>query len=474
MYKKNDYLIIDITDLGNEGEGIGHAEGYAIFVNGAIPGDKLKVKIIKAKKKYAIARIEEIIKPSPDRIENACPYALRCGGCRLQSITYEKELEWKAKKVLNCITRLGGYREDEFDFDRIVGIDSINNYTNGPAHYRNKAQFPVGTDKDNNIITGFYAGRSHNIIPNTDCMMQDEIVKYVNEAVIKFMEDSFVKAYDEESHTGIVRHIVTKVGIACGDVMVCLVVTESKSLDREKLVSFIQNGIKESGLSNRHLSSVCLNINKEKGNVILGRKTLCIYGNSYIEDKIGDIKYHISAVSFYQVNPYQTQKLYNAVKEFADFKGDEVVYDLYCGIGTISLFVAKNVKQVIGVEIVPQAIEDAKENALINSIKNASFHAGEAEVIIPKLYEESGGNLKADVVILDPPRKGCDERLIRTVAKMKPKKAIYVSCDPATLARDLKLFRQLGYELKKARAYDMFGRSTHVETVVLMSRFEGK
>ena len=349
-----------------------------------------------------------------------------------------------------------------------------------PWHYRNKAQFPVGYDKEGNLVTGFYAGRTHSIIPNTDCAIQHPCNHAILETVLSFMKTYHITAYNEKTHTGLVRHILTRVGKYTGEVMVCLIINGNKLPHSEKLVESLLscpiNGTEEGGAEenvlydNCQIKSICLNINQEKTNRILGDKIVPLYGQTYIEDKIGDITYRISPLSFYQVNPEQTRKLYTTALEYADLHGDEVVWDLYCGIGTISLFLAQKAAKVCGVEIVPQAIEDARDNARRNGFTNAEFFVGAAEDVVPEQYEKSGGALRADVVTIDPPRKGCDEKLLRIVVQMEPEKIVYVSCDPATLARDLKYLCGEGYELKRVRACDMFGHSGHVETVVGLQR----
>ena len=486
--EKNEELELDITDLGSTGEGIGKIDGYTLFVKDALIGDQVRVKVIKTKKNYGYARLLEIIKPSEFRVEPECPVARQCGGCQLQHCSYEKQLSWKEEKVANCLRRIGGvpvYTEEEYK--KIVagksdGSKSVENTLNGtpiimepilrmdrPVHYRNKAQFPVGYDKDGNLVAGFYAGRTHSIIPQTDCLIQHECNKQIVETVLEFMKKYNVTAYDEKKNKGIVRHILTRVGKTTGEVMVCLVINAKKLPHPEEFVEMIRNcGI------NFEIKSITVNINREKTNVILGEKIEILYGHSYIEDYIGDIKYRISPLSFYQVNPEQTKKLYQTALEFADIKEGEVVWDLYCGIGTISLFMAQTAAKVCGVEIVPQAIEDAKQNAELNHMANTEFFVGAAEDVVPTQYEKSGGKLRADVVTLDPPRKGCDEKLLETVVKMAPSRIVYVSCDPGTLARDVKVLVERGYEVKRVRACDMFGGSFHVETVVLLSQLKQK
>ena len=484
---KNDEFELEITDLGSTGEGIGKIDGYTLFVKDALIGDKVRVKVMKTKKNYGYARMLEIIKPSEYRVEPECPVARQCGGCQLQHCSYEKQLSWKEEKVANCLRRIGGapvYTEEKYR--KYKNAEEQQNAENTaesktpiimepilrmdkPVHYRNKAQFPVGYDKDGNPVAGFYAGRTHSIIPQTDCLIQHECNKQIVETVLEFMKKYNVTAYDEKKNRGIVRHILTRVGKATGEVMVCLVINAKKLPHSEEFVEMIKNcGI------NLEIKSITVNINRENTNVILGEKVETLYGQSYIEDYIGDIKYRISPLSFYQVNPEQTKKLYQTALEFADIKEGEVVWDLYCGIGTISLFMAREAAKVCGVEIVPQAIEDAKQNAKLNNITNAEFFVGAAEDVVPTQYEKSGGRLRADVVTLDPPRKGCDEKLLDTVVKMAPSRIVYVSCDPGTLARDVKVLTDKGYEVKRVRACDMFGGSFHVETVVLLSQLKQK
>ena len=460
---KGQEFSLEIDDMGTDGEGIGHKEGYTLFVKDALVGDIVRVKVIKAKKKFGYGRLLEVIKPSPWRVEPACDCARQCGGCQIQHCSYEKQLAWKEKKVRDCLQRIGGF--EEIPMEPVMGMDE-------PYHYRNKAQYPVGYDKEGNPVVGFYAGRTHSIIPNTDCAIQHPCNHMILETILAFMKQYDIPAYEEKKHTGLVRHILTRVGKYTGEVMVCLIINGNKLPHQDKLVEMLKKATDVE--TTYKIKSICLNINKDKTNRILGEKVVPIYGQTYIEDRIGDITYRISPLSFYQVNPEQTQKLYGTALEYADLKGNEVVWDLYCGIGTISLFLAQKAAKVCGVEIVPQAIEDARENADRNGFTNTEFFVGAAEDVVPEQYEQSGGSLRADVVTLDPPRKGCDEKLLRTVVRMEPKRIVYVSCDPATLARDLKYLCGEGYELKRVRACDMFGHSSHVETVVLLSQLKQK
>ena len=456
---KGQEFSLEIDDMGTDGEGIGHKEGYTLFVKDALVGDIVRVKVIKAKKKFGYGRLLEVMKPSPWRVEPACDCARQCGGCQIQHCSYEKQLAWKEKKVRDCLQRIGGF--EEIPMEPIMGMDE-------PYHYRNKAQYPVGYDKEGNPVAGFYAGRTHSIIPNTDCAIQHPCNHMILETILAFMKQYDIPAYEEKKHTGLVRHILTRVGKYTGEVMVCLIINGNKLPHQDKLVEMLKKATDVE--TTYKIKSICLNINKDKTNRILGEKVVPIYGQTYIEDRIGAITYRISPLSFYQVNPEQTQKLYGTALEYADLKGNEVVWDLYCGIGTISLFLAQKAAKVCGVEIVPQAIEDARENADRNGFTNTEFFVGAAEDVVPEQYEQSGGSLRADVVTLDPPRKGCDEKLLRTVVRMEPKRIVYVSCDPATLARDLKYLCGEGYELKRVRACDMFGHSSHVETVCLLSK----
>lgn len=450
MIKKNDQLIITIEDIGTKGEGIGKYEGYTLFVNNTAIGDMALVKVMKTGKTYGFARLVEIIEPSVFRVEPRCPIADKCGGCQIMHIDYNKQLDYKEEKVRNCLTRIGGFKD--LAMEPICGMEE-------PYYYRNKNQYPVGRDKEGKVIIGFYAGRTHSIIDTDHCYIGAE----VNIAIIKFLrsfiEDYNIETYNEELHIGLLRHILIRVGYKTGEVMVCLVINGRDIGHKKELVEGLR---KIPGMT-----SICLNINKSKTNVILGEDIVKLWGESYITDYIGPIKYQISPLSFYQVNPIQTEKLYNIALDYADLQGDEVVWDLYCGIGTISLFLAQKAKMVYGVEIVPQAIEDAKTNAKINGMDNVEFYLGAAEDILPRKHKDEG--IKADVIVVDPPRKGCDQSLLDTILSIEPERIVYVSCDPATLARDLKYLCESKYEIKKVRPVDLFGHSVHVETVVLMS-----
>ena len=454
--QKNDELILKIEDMGVDGAGIGKADGMTFFVKDAVIGDVVRAKVMKLKKTYGYARLMELLEASPDRVEPKCPYYRQCGGCQIQALSYEKQLEFKERKVRNNLERIGGF--SEIPMEPIVGMEE-------PYHYRNKAQFPVGTDKDGHIVTGFYAGRTHTIIPNRDCALGLPVNREILDLVIDFMEKYHVSAYDEKTGKGLVRHVLIRCGFTSKEKMVCLIINGKSLPHSEKLVEALR---KIDGMT-----SISINCNTGRTNVILGRKTIVLWGQEYITDQIGEISYEISPVSFYQVNPVQTEKLYGLALEYADLHGEETVWDLYCGIGTISLFLAQKAKQVYGVEIIPQAIENAKRNAVKNGIENAEFFVGKSEEVLPEFYEKdaaAGRKAHADVIVVDPPRKGCDEKLLETIVKMAPDRVVYVSCDSATLARDLKILCENGYELKRARAVDQFCHTVHTESVCLMER----
>lgn len=539
--KKNDIFELEITDMGTDGEGIGHYDGMTFFVKDALIGDVITARVTKLKKNYGYARVEEIKTPSTFRIEPKCALHKRCGGCQIQALSYEKQLEFKNDKVRNNLMRIGGFSEDELSAKMAppVGIDD-------PYRYRNKAQFPVGRDKDGNIITGFYASRSHNIIPVDDCMLGVPVNKEILDIIKAWMNEYGIEPYDEVSRTGLVRHVLIRYGFTSKQIMVCLVINgdglDSKRRGENVNVSCVASGKitdkrdrdRESynkandskAIDSRYnatdtlcerlskidgMTSISYNINKENTNVILGKKTVCIWGRSYIEDTIHllsypdftpqgtGITYQISPQSFYQVNPKQTEKLYSTALEFAGLTGKESVWDLYCGIGTISLFLSQRAKKVYGVEIVPQAIDDAKNNAKINGITNAEFFVGKAEEVLPEFYAnakkstntlnisinkesetiqpetgvakqtDEADMLTPDVIVVDPPRKGCDEKCLDTMLKMEPQRIVYVSCDSATLARDLKILCEEKYELVKWQAFDQFSHTGHIETIVKLS-----
>ena len=450
-FKKNDVVTVKIEDMGQNGEGIGKVEGFTLFVKDAIIGDVVEVKLMKIKKNYGYARLMKIVTPSPNRVEPKCPVYKQCGGCQIQALDYQEQLKFKEQKIRGNLERIGGFKD--IPMEPIIGMEA-------PFYYRNKAQFPVGTDKNGEIITGFYAGRTHEIIPNTRCYLGAEVNEKILECVLDFMKRYHITAYDEAKAIGLVRHVLIRVGFTSGEIMVSLVINGRKLPKSEKLV---QELVKIPGMA-----SITLNVNTKRTNVILGDEIILLWGQTFIQDNIGDITYQISPLSFYQVNPVQTKRLYETALSYADLAGEETVWDLYCGIGTISLFLAQKAKQVYGVEIVPQAIRDAKRNAALNHMDNVEFYVGKAEEVLPRLYEEEG--IYANVIVVDPPRKGCDEKCLETIVKMQPERVVYVSCDSATLARDLRYLCDRGYEVKRVRGCDMFPMTGHVETVVLMSR----
>ncbi len=517
MYQKNELVTVGITDIGNDGEGIGKSGGYTLFVKDAVVGDVVMARITRPKKNYAYARVEKIVKSSPFRVNAPCPVYRQCGGCQIQALSYGKQLEYKQNKVKNHLIRIGGFGEALIDevMELIVGMEE-------PYRYRNKAQYPFGTDRDGNPVTGFYAGRTHTIIGGTDCLLGAKENRRILECVLAYMKENGVPAYDEAAGNGLIRHVLIRTGFATKEIMVCVVINghDLPAADRltEKLAA-IEN-----------MTSVSFCVNTARTNVIMGTEVVTLWGSPYITDRLRTYKpglkefdgreviFHISPLSFYQVNPGQTEKLYSLALAYAGLTGKETVWDLYCGIGTISLFLAGYAKQVYGVEVVPQAVEDARENAKRNGITNAEFFLGKAEEVLAECYgiaeakcggmpsdagkkaagekcengnrsgaaEECGEQYSAraqedeaeraramrhpDVIVVDPPRKGCDEACLKTMLAMQPERIVYVSCDSATLARDLRVLADGGYELKKVRAVDQFGQTVHVETIVKLAR----
>ena len=452
--KKNDMVKVTIEDIGVNGEGIGKVDGYTLFIKDAVIGDVVEAKVTKAKKNYGYARLVNIADESEFRVTPRCDVARQCGGCQIQEMSYARQLEYKNEKVRNNLIRLGGVTEELLDevMEPVCGMEE-------PYRYRNKAQFPVGTDREGNIITGFYAGRTHQIIPHMDCAIGRAENKEILNIIISFMKEFGLSPYDETSHKGLVRHILIRTGYRTGEIMVCVVINGNGIPHGDTLAERLAEL--------PGMTSVTYSVNREKTNVIMGREAGLLWGQAYITDYIGDIKYQISPLSFYQINPVQTERLYETALEYAGLHGDETVWDLYCGIGTISLFLAQKAKYVYGVEIVPQAIEDAKKNAQINGIENARFYVGKAEDVLPEKYENDG--IHADIIVVDPPRKGCEESVLHTMVKMQPERIVYVSCDSATLARDVKYLRGSGYEVKRVKGVDMFPHTGHVETVVMLS-----
>ena len=548
-FQKNELAVVTIEDMGSDGFGIGKVDGFALFVKDAVVGDRVEARIVKSKKNYAYARLEKVMEPSPFRVEPKCHCHRQCGGCQLQALSYEKQLDYKQDKIRNSLIRIGGFAPEEVDrwMEPIVGMEE-------PFRYRNKAQYPVGRDREGNVVAGFYAGRTHSIIPNTDCLLGPVENEAVMEAVLDYMRENRVSAYDEASGTGLVRHVLIRKGFVSGEIMVCMVinkkvtdvscgapkemVSRGKDIGTGRTAGGMRSGTEgcrglegESAEGHRGLkgraaggcryesraechmpgeergfqgeflprqdrllrkltgiagmTSISVSIQTERTNVIMGREIHTIWGKDCISDTIRvrdmerpgwpytgrELTFHISPLSFYQVNPVQTEKLYSLALEYAGLTGQETVWDLYCGIGTISLFLADKAKQVYGVEIVPQAIEDARENAVRNGIPNAEFFVGKAEEVLQKFCH--GGDWEdaahPDVVVVDPPRKGCDDTCLRAILAAEPERIVYVSCDPATLARDLRVLCDGGYGIERVRGVDQFGMTVHVETVCLLS-----
>ena len=469
MMQKNEVVKVKIEDIGVGGEGIGKVDGYTLFIKDTIIGDVVEAKVMKAKKNYGYARLMNVLTPSEDRVEKVvCPMARKCGGCQIQEMKYPAQLAFKESKVRGNLERIGEVPGELLDqiMHPVVGMDEEGMQ---PFRYRNKAQFPIGTDKDGRVTAGFYAGRTHSIIGNTDCVLGVEVNEEILNCILDFMEEFEIPAYDEVKHKGLVRHVLLRYGFKTDEIMVCLVINGKTIPHCHDLVGRLRQI--------PGMTSITLSSNTAKTNVIMGDTIRLLWGQEFITDYIGEIKYQISPLSFYQVNPVQTEKLYGLALDYAGLTGNETVWDLYCGIGTISLFLAKKAKQVYGVEIIPQAIDDAKNNAKINNITNAEFYVGKAEEVLPEYYKEyekthNGETAHADVIVVDPPRKGCEESLLQTIVDMQPEKVVYVSCDSATLARDVKFLRAKGYELKDVTPVDQFPHTVHVETVVLLSKGE--
>ncbi|MDT8716082.1 23S rRNA (uracil(1939)-C(5))-methyltransferase RlmD [Clostridium sp. 19966] len=449
-FKKNDEITVDIVAQGYEGEGVAKPEGFPLFIPGALEGEKVKIKIIKLSKSHGFGKLIDIIEPSSSRREPTCPIYKRCGGCQLQHMSYEAQLNFKKERVKECIERIGGIK------------DAVIHHTLGmekPYRYRNKVALPVGAGADNNLI-GFYAARSHEIINVESCGIQHEEADSVIKLIRNWMKEFAVTGYDEKIHSGILRHVMVRKGFTTGEVMVVLVTNGKKLPHKESLVEKLKENI-------AGIKSIIQNINTKNSNVIMGLENIVLWGTENITDYIGEFKFSISPLSFFQVNPLQTKVLYDKALEYAALTGNEVVFDAYCGAGTISLFLTQKAKKVYGVEIIPEAIENAKENAKMNLVDNAEFLVGQAEVVIPDLINKG---IKAEVVVIDPPRKGCEESLLQAIAKMAPDRIVYVSCNPATLARDLAILELLGYKTVEVQPVDMFPQTTHVECVVGIRR----
>ena len=451
--EKNDFLELVIEDMSSEGLGIGHASGMAVFVKDAVIGDRVRAKVIKVKKTCAYARLEAVLSPGEDRTEPVCPQARRCGGCQIQELSYPAQLRLKERKVRENLRRIGGLNPAEDVLLPVIGMKN-------PWHYRNKAQFPIGRGKDGSIVAGFYAGHTHTIIDNHRCELGIDENQAVLESVLSWMRKYGTAPYHEADGSGVIRHVCIRAGFATGDLMVIIVAARAKLVQEQALVSGLLSAVGD-GTSRDgrfRIRSIVLNTNREKTNVILGKHSRVLYGTDYIEDRIGPLTYRISPGSFYQVNPVQTEVLYQTALEYAALTGRETVWDLYCGTGTISLFLAQRAGHVIGIEVVREAVQKAQENARINHISNCEFIAGKAE-------ELAGSLPDADVIVVDPPRKGLDPVVIDTILRVRPDRVVYVSCDSATLARDLALLEKGGYGLRNVQPVDQFCHTVHVECV---------
>ncbi len=481
--QKNDLIHLEVTDMGTDGAGIGRYEGMTFFIKDAVAGDTVRARVMKVKKNYGYARLEEVLIPSAYRVEPACELHRRCGGCQMQTLLYDRQLALKQKMVSEKLVRIGGFAPEvpACIFEPPVGMEQ-------PYRYRNKALFPIGMGKEGEIAAGFYAARSHNIIPVSDCQLGVEENRAVLDCVLSYMKESHVRPYDETTGKGLIRHVLIRYGFVTGEIMVCVIINGSRLPAQQKLI--------EKLCKIRGMKSISLNQNKKNTNIIMGETTETIWGNGYITDYIylrdpgsdfqrtdTAIAYQISPQSFYQVNPEQTEKLYSLALEYAGLTGKETVWDLYCGIGTISLFLAQRAGMVYGVEAVGQAVEDAKRNAVHNGITNAVFFEGKAEEVLPEFYQNGpagrddfhgeGADMRhPDVIVVDPPRKGCDARCLEVMLRMRPERIVYVSCDPATLARDLRILCDGGYEIRRGRVVDQFCHTMHVETVVLLSKVQ--
>ncbi|MBP3736156.1 MAG: 23S rRNA (uracil(1939)-C(5))-methyltransferase RlmD [Lachnospiraceae bacterium] len=464
VFKKNDIVTVTVTDFGNDGEGIGKADGYTLFIKDAVIGDTVSARIMKVKKGYAYARLLEVITPSPHRTDPPCPVARPCGGCQLQSVTYEEQLHFKRRKVENALRRIGGFSEEKL---RAVMQDT--EPSPRTLRYRNKMIVPVGTGKDGAPVAGFYAGRTHDIIPCEDCLLGQPENGAILKEILGFMREKGISAYDEESGEGLIRHVFLRRSRESGENMLCLITNGDAAEYARELKARLDPGAHPEW----KITGAGYSVNRERTNVIFGGPVRPLWGKAALEDALHSekygihMRYRISPMSFYQVNPYIAEKMYEKVLDLAELTGKETVFDLYCGIGTISLFLASKAREVIGVEIVPDAVKNAAENAALNGLSNARFLEGKAEEVVPALMKRE--NLRADVVVVDPPRKGCDETLLDTIIGIAPERLIYVSCDPATLARDLKRLTGCGYDLTFVKPYDQFAMTGHVETVCLLA-----
>ncbi|KGP78547.1 MULTISPECIES: 23S rRNA (uracil(1939)-C(5))-methyltransferase RlmD [unclassified Paenibacillus] len=489
---KNEETVIDIIGMNHDGEGVGRANGYTLFVQGALPGETVRVRVMKTKKQYGYAKLLEIVKASPDRVSAPCPIYDQCGGCQIQHMSYAGQLAWKRQLVVDNLQRIGKLNvlvedaeqaiepeqtstEEQMNGSnrirlRMEGVMNEEDAEQGirvlptmgmdePWRYRNKAQVPIGS-AEGGLVGGFYAKGSHRIIDMDTCLIQHEHNDEVVAKVKELGSHLGISAYNEETGRGLLRHVVVKKAFRTGEMMLVLVTNGRDIPHKDEWIGSIREAIP-------HVASICQNVNKKQTNVIFGDETRVLWGRDVIYDYIGDVQFAISARSFYQVNPVQTEVLYGKTVEYAGLSGKETVIDAYCGIGTISLFLAQHADQVYGVEIVPEAIEDARSNAMLNEMKNVKFEVGASEDVIPR-WKEQG--IEADVIVVDPPRKGCDPRLLDTILEMKPERVVYVSCNPSTLARDLRVLEDGGYRTVEVTPVDMFPHTVHVESVAMLVR----
>ena len=498
--QKNDLIMLEITDLTEEGQGVGKKDGLVFFVKDSVMGDLVEARILKVKKNYAYAKVENLLEASPHRIAPLCPVAGKCGGCQLQHLSYEKELAWKEDRIAQSLIRIAGLSPEEVERKKEGILGGV------LSRYRNKAQYPVqngmkireektvsgrafaerkkGSENEqesyDSLRMGFYGFHSHRIIETEDCLINSAENPLILNCIKDWAREYKISGYEEETGKGLLRHIFLRKGFSTGEILLCLVLNGKSLPHGKELWERLQDlsfSVEESGQVQGSIVGLCVNINEGRGNAILGRETRCLYGKDNIEDKIGELSFSISVPSFYQVNPAQTEKIYGKALEYAALTGEETVWDCYCGIGTISLFLAQKAKQVYGLEIVPEAIENAKKNAEKNGLHNTEFYVGAAEEVLPEWVEgqkregKDVGNL-VDVVSLDPPRKGCDEACLSAVLELSPKRIVYVSCDTGSLARDIKYLREGGYTLEKWVGIDNFPRTGHVETVALLQKEE--
>ena len=447
--KKNEEYIVDIIDNGFEGEGIAKINNFTIFIPNSIKGEKVKILIVKVLSSHAFGKVIEIIQKSEHRIESDCKTYKRCGGCSLRHIQYARTLNMKRNAVQSLVNKT---LQTKIKVEETLGMEN-------PYHYRNKAQYPVGIDKEGKPVIGVFANRTHEIIPIGKCLIQDEQTEEIAKYIIKYIADNHISIYNENTRKGLVRHIVTKIGKKTNEIMVVIVINGNEIKKKKKFVETLASKFPK-------IKTIIKNINEKNTNVILGEKNITMYGKGYIEDKLGELTFKISPLSFYQVNPVQAEKLYTIGVESANITKKDVVFDLYCGIGTISLFMAKYAKKVYGIEIVKQAVEDAAQNAKMNSIENAEFIAGDVEEVLDDLINNK--KIIPDIVMVDPPRRGLDKTSIQNILKIKPKKLVYISCNPATLVRDLKELEE-SYEINSIKPVDMFPFTSSVECCSVLS-----